>query len=128
LIIHGQISNFVNPHSIKSINNIECKLFSRRDKLKVVSTNLQLYSFTPSEIGVDLTSSSPVFGAKGVNLNIQLTPFTNMTAVGYIIVDIPEYYEGAGQDFMFIQSELDPCHNSLGYVTECYFNPRLLQL
>ena len=89
LIIHGQITNFVNPNSIKSIDNIECQLFSRRNQLKVVSTNLGLYSFTASEIVTELGSSSSVYGAKNVKLNITLIPTTLMTAVGFIIVDIP---------------------------------------
>jgi len=112
----------VNPHSIKSISNIECQLFTRRDKLKVVSTNLGLYSFTAADIGVDLSSSSNVYGDQNVVLNIKLTPYTAIPAVGYLVMDIPKYYEGAGQDFMFMQSEIDPCELTSGYVTECLFN------
>jgi hypothetical protein len=77
---------------------------------------------------VALTSSSNVIGQKNNLLKISVNPHTTLTKTGLVILKVPEYYVGAGMDYMFSGGIIEDCLNSLGGVTRCEFSPRNMQL
>ena len=119
-ILHGTIGNFLNPHSIKKIAGMSCSLFTRRDVPKIVSTGLEIDTFTPSIIDAKLSSTSAVVGATSQTLKISLDPRTKITWKGIITLRTPEYYKDA-RDYMFGDSDVRPCTSDKGTVKECRF-------
>ena len=101
MILHGTISNFINPQSTKPIENFQCLLFDKDQQEKLTSGSLELNLFRSSMIDVNLFTSSNVIGAQNVDLTITITPETALTAQGHVILTIPEYYVDATNDFMF---------------------------
>lgn len=69
-----------------------------------------------------------MIGSKDNILTIHVTPQTTLTAFGIVILKVPEYYEGAGQDTLFSGKVIEDCLNSLGGVTRCEFSSRNMQL
>lgn len=73
-----------------------------------------------------MSSSSSVVGAKNQTLTVAVGADI-LTDEGYVILHVPEYYVGAGQDYM-ISSEFPPCTCSHGKVLSCEFNSRQQEL
>ena len=48
-----------------------------------------------------LKSSSKKIGAKNEELTLEIDPWTRLTASGYILFRMPNYYEDATNDYMF---------------------------
>ena len=69
-----------------------------------------------------------VVGATQQKLIIEVHPATLLTANGFIILTIPEYYEDAGQETMISQKEPTPCTCDNGIVLDCKFSLRNMQL
>lgn len=46
-------------------------------------------------------------GNKRSTLSITVTPEVDLTAVGFVTLTVPEYYDGAGSDFMIDKNNLD---------------------
>lgn len=120
LILHGTIGNFLNPHSIKKIAGMTCSLYSRKGVAKIVSSGLEIDTFTPSKIDAKLSSTSNVVGATGQTLKITLDPTTKITWKGIITLRTPEYYKDA-RDYMFGDADVRPCTSDKGTVKECKF-------
>ena len=94
---------------------------------KVGVTGLRLTGFEPTALDVTMSSSSSVVGAKNETLTVAVGADI-LTNEGYVILHVPEYYVGAGQDYM-ISSELPtPCTCSHGKVLSCEFNKRQREL
>ena len=68
-------------------------------KFKVGVTGLQLTDFQPTALKVTMSSSSSVVGAKKQTLTVAVGADL-LTEKGYVILHVPEYYHGAGQDYM----------------------------
>ena len=136
LMIHGKISNFKNPYSAKPVRDIIIELYDKdlvawgmpsvaaknaAKKPKLVAA-VNLLNFKPASVEVQLTSTSGVVGAQGQNLTIHVNPHTVLTAQGYIVLHIPEYYKDAGKDYMVTNKVPEPCSCSAGKVTSCEFD------
>lgn len=91
----------------------------------VTTTSLRLNSFDTTTLQVLLESSSNVIGKQNNVLKISVTPSTILSYEGYIIVKLPEYYEGAGQVSMIGNSNPNPCRCPVANIKSCYFSSRL---
>jgi hypothetical protein len=49
-------------------------------------------------------------------------PDTLLSATGFIILTIPEYYEDAGQDMMITEKVPTPCTCDKGVVLDCKYS------
>jgi len=128
LVLHGTVSAFMNPHSIKGIAGIQASLYSKRAKLKVLASSLSLNTLIPSSMTVKLASSSKLVGAKGQTLTIQIDPWARLTASGFVVLSMPDYYQGANNDFMIASRKPTPCGCDRGRVLGCAFSSRQKQL
>ena len=91
----------MNPHSTKGISNIIITLYSFEDESFTISTlPLRLSDFKETSLDVSISSSSQVYGAKNVKLTVTIVPNTKLTSSGTILLTIPEYYDGAGDEKM----------------------------
>lgn len=124
-MLRGSISNFKNPHSIKQIYNINAKIYTAEGVLKISASSMYLKNFKAAQLDVVLSSSSRVVGDKAQELTISVTPATMMTAVGYLVVTIPQYYEGASQDAMIDSTSPQPCKSDIAFIDSCKFSTRL---
>lgn len=50
---------------------------------------------------VELFSSSKLIGEKSVDLTIKIDPWARIKFKGTLIFEMPDYYPGATNDFMF---------------------------
>jgi len=125
LVLRGTISNFINPDSIKQIFNINAKIYTKVGVLKIQDSSLYLKSFKAATLQVELASSSRILGDTGQLLKVSVTPATVLTAEGFIILNVPEYYEGAGQDSMIDSSNPQPCKSQQAVISSCKFSSRL---
>lgn len=75
LVLHGTISNFVNPHSVKPVAGLQARLYSKFNTLKVMASSLSLNTIEVSSMDVELSSSSNLVGAKGQTLKMQIDPW-----------------------------------------------------
>ena len=132
LLISGSISIFRNPYSTREIRGIQASLLDIRGNLKVQSSSLMINTFTPADMGVVLTSSSPVVGATETKLNIQMTSWTMVPKFGLFVLSLPDYYKGSGTDYYF-NKPITPCQVAINQdgnffvetqLEECKFNVR----
>ena len=66
-----------------------------------MATSLAIYTFEASSLNAKLKSSSKKIGAKNEELTLEIDPWTRLTASGYILFRMPNYYEDATNDYMF---------------------------
>ena len=113
---------------MRQVNTIKARLYSSDNELLVQDMSLTLLQFKASNLPVELTSSSNVVGEKGNVLTISIQPESEMSAVGFVILHIPEYYPDAGLDMMIDASDPDPCSSQQATIVSCKFSTRLSQL
>jgi len=53
-----------------------------------------------SSLSVSLSSSSNLIGQQNQYLTINITPWTLLTSSGQVIVSVPQYYQGAVNDYL----------------------------
>ena len=123
LVLHGSVPNFVNPHSLRGVVGFEVRLYSRTNKLKAYANSLGLNTMEPSSMDVTLSSSSRKVGARDQTLTIRIDPWARLTASGYVLLTMPDYYQGATNDYM-IGSRGPECGCSRGRVLSCTFSTR----
>lgn len=128
LVLEGNITNFVNPSSIKQMNYLHIGLYSKRRVLLLQDANLSLKSFVPASCKVTLSSSSNVIGDKDQLIKITIEPTTEMKATGIVVLTVPEYYIGAGQDALITAPRPEPCSSKDALISTCKFNTRRRQL
>ena len=128
LVLRGSISNFINPDSVNALNGIGAQLFTRRDELKVIASQITIQDFYPQSAEVHLTSSSAVVGDERLQLYIRVIPDTSLSHKGFMVLNVPDYYEDAGQDYFFSQKNPEPCTFSKGEILSCKFSQRQMQL
>ena len=128
MVVEGSISNFINPHSTKSVTNIIITLYSAKDSEFTISTlPMRLSDFKETSINCTITSSSSVYGAKNVKFTLTLVPHTKLTSEGKVLLTIPEYFEGAGDEKILPVSS-PPTTLVDGTVLSSKYNQRLGQL
>ena len=108
LLVSGTITQFVNPFQTKAIEGMVATLFDARGERKLQSKSLSINTFTPADMGVTLTSSSPVVGATECTLYVTVYTWTVIPKTGLLVVHLPDYYKDAGSDFM-VEPDLEPC-------------------
>jgi hypothetical protein len=90
--------------------------------VKAVFFEGELSFFTPTSLEATLSSSSTVIGNKRSTLSVTLKPDIELAAVGFVTLTVPEYYDGAGSDFMIDKNNLDCGAQSGISVTGCSFD------
>lgn len=114
----------MNPLSVKGIAGFQARLYSRRAQMKALAATLGLNTLVPSSMDVRLTSTSQLIGAKNLQLTISIDPYTRLTARGYVVLHVPDYYKGANNDYMIASTKPTPCTTSHGTVLSCTFSRR----
>jgi hypothetical protein len=121
-VIRGSISNFINPISVNEITALRGDMYKANGALDQVAASLRLSLFRPSAAQVTLSSSSKVIGSAENVLSVKVKPASRLDKENLLLLDIPEYYAFAGEDFMISERSPTPCTVSIGTLHSCKFS------
>ena len=97
-------------------------MYKANGALDQVAASLSLSLFRPSAAQVTLSSSSKVIGSAENVLSVKVKPASRLDKENLLLLDIPEYYAFAGEDFMISERSPTPFTVSIGTLHSCKFS------